>query len=101
MAKRKIVWSHVANIKLFRILEFYAERNQSTTYSKKLYKKFNKELSILLKQPDIGIITEIETVRGLIVDEYILFYEVTDDLIVVHTVWDCRQNPDDLIIKHQ
>jgi hypothetical protein len=100
MAQRKIVWSHRANIKLFKILEFYAERNQSTKYSKKLYKKFTKELTLLLKQPDIGIITEIEEVRGLIVDEYILFYEVKTDLIVVHTVWDCRQNPDDLIIKY-
>ncbi|QQS52244.1 MAG: type II toxin-antitoxin system RelE/ParE family toxin [Bacteroidota bacterium] len=100
MAKRKIVWSHRANIKLFQILEFYAERNQSTAYSKKLYKKFNKELSLLLKQPDIGIITEIEDVRGLIVDDYILFYENKSGLLIVHTVWDCRQNPEDLSIKY-
>ena len=37
MAKRKVVWSHRANIKLFEILEFYTERNKSTTYSSKLY----------------------------------------------------------------
>jgi len=99
MAKRKIVWSHSANIKLFKILDYYAERNGNATYSKKLYKKFKKELSLLIKQPEIGINTDFESVRGLIVDEYILFYEVTDDYIIVHTVWDCRQNPNDLIIK--
>ena len=99
MAKRKIVWSHRANIKLFEILDFYAERNKSATYSKKLYKKFKKELALLSRQPEIGINTDLESVRGLIVDEYILFYEVTSDLIIVHTVWDCRQNPDDLKIK--
>jgi plasmid stabilization system protein ParE len=99
MVKRKVVWTHRANIKLFAILNYYAERNQSSTYSRKLYKKFRKELSLLIKQPDIGIKTDIEDIRGLIVDNYILFYEVTSEMIVVHTVWDCRQNPDDLIIK--
>lgn len=99
MAKRKIVWSHRANIKLFKILDYYAERNGSSTYSKKLYKKFKTELSLLIKQPEIGINTDFEFVRGLIVEEYILFYEVTAEYIIVHTVWDCRQNPNDLKIK--
>ena len=99
MAKRKVIWSHRARIKLLMILEFYTERNKSKTYSKKLYSKFNKELSLLLKQPEIGIKTEIEAVRGLIVDEFILFYEVTTEMIIVHTLWDSRQNPLDLRIK--
>jgi plasmid stabilization system protein ParE len=99
MAKRTIGWSQRANIKLFEILDFYTERNKSKTYSRKLYEKFRKEASLLLKQPEIGIKTDYESVRGLIVDEYILFYEITPDRIIIHTVWDCRQNPDDLIIK--
>ena len=98
MAKRKIIWSHRANIKLFEIFDFYAKRNKSTTYSKKLYRKFKKELSLLLKQPEIGTKTDIESIRGLIVEEYILFYEVTPEMIIVHSVWDCKQNPDDLRI---
>ena len=99
MAKRKIIWSHRARIKLLMIFEFYTERNKSKTYSKKLYAKFNKELSLLLNQPEIGIKTELEAVRGLIVDEFILFYEVTAEMIIVHTLWDSRQNPTDLKIK--
>ena len=99
MAKRKIVWSHRARIKLLMILEFFTERNKSKTYSKKLYTKFNKELSLLLKQPEIGIKTELDSVRGLIVEEFILFYEVTNEMIIVHTLWDSRQNPTDLRIK--
>ncbi len=98
MAKRKIIWSHRANVKLFTILEFYTERNKSKSYAKKLYQKFEKELKILLKQPDLGLRAEIETVRGLIVDEFILFYEFSEDSIIIHTLWDCKQNPDDLVI---
>lgn len=99
MAKRKIVWSHRAKNKLLMILEFYTERNKSKTYSKKLYLKFNKELLLLKTQPDICIKTELEAVRGLIVDEFILFYEMISEMIIVHTLWDSRQNPTDLSIK--
>jgi len=99
MVKRKIVWSQRAKIRLFEILDFYSKRNKSDTYSKKLYNKFKKELSLLIKQPEIGTKTDIEPVRGLIVDEFILFYEVTNEMIIVHLVWDSRQDPDGLIIK--
>jgi len=99
MVKLKIIWSHRANIKLYKILEFYIERNKSKTYSVKLYNKFNKELKLLHKHPEIGIKTELDAVRGLIVGDYILYYEIDNENIMVHTVWDCRQNPEDLIIK--
>lgn len=99
MAKRKIIWSNRAETKLFKILEFYTERNKSKAYSIKLYQKINKELKILLKQPDIGIKTEIESIRGLIVDDYIIFYEYSNIYITVHLIWDCRQDPDELRIK--
>jgi hypothetical protein len=52
-----------------------------------------------LKYPYLGIKTEIEDVRGLITGGYIIFYEITEKEIIVHTLWDCRQNPDDLKIK--
>ena len=98
MAKRKIIWSHKANIKLFEILEFYAMRNKSTIYSAKLFQQFKKEISLVDKNPEIGKKTDFESVRGLIVEDFILFYEVTSTNIIVHTVWDCRLNPIDLKI---
>jgi plasmid stabilization system protein ParE len=68
MVKHKIIWLHRAKIKLFKILEFYAKRNKSKAYSIMLYNRINKEIKTLLKQPDIGVSTEIEDVRGLIID---------------------------------
>ncbi len=99
MVKRKIIWSHKANIKLFGILDYYSARNNSNTYSKKLYRKIIKESSVLLKQPEIGISTDHESIRGLIVDNFIIFYKNTPELIIIHTIWDCRQNPDSMNIK--
>jgi len=99
MVKKRIIWSHRARIKLYEILEYYANRNKSKTYSAKLYKKFNKELKLLLNQPNLGAKTEIESVRGLIVGDYIIYYENTNDSIIVHTLWNSHQNPADLLIK--
>jgi len=99
MAKRKIVWSNRAKNRLYGILEFYIERNKSKSYSIKLYKLLNKEVKLLLKYPDLGLKTTEPSVRGLIIDNYIIYYEVTDDKIIIHTIWDCRQDPDSKIIK--
>jgi len=99
MAQRKIIWSHRAKIKLQEILNFYIDRNTSATYSKKLYKKINKEIKLLANHPNLGFKTDDESIRGLIIDNYILFYEVNSDKIIIHTVWDCHKNPEDLTVR--
>ncbi|NTW32752.1 MAG: type II toxin-antitoxin system RelE/ParE family toxin [Bacteroidetes bacterium] len=98
MAQRKIIWSNSARIKLYKILEFYIERNKNKTYSTKLYENINKDLKLLIKHPDLGIKTEIESVRALIAGDFIIFYENFNNKIIIHTLWDSRQNPDDLTI---
>lgn len=61
--------------------------------------KINKEIRLLAVYPNLGIRTEIDSVRGLIVDQYIIYYEYQRNTIVIHTIWDTRQNPDSLVIK--
>jgi len=99
MAQRKIIWSRRATIKLYSILEFYILRNKSKTYSTKLYTKINKEVKLLQNNPELGIKTTEESIRGLIVESYIVYYQVTGNEIVIHSIWDSRQNPDNKIIK--
>ena len=99
MAKRKIIWSHKARIKLTQILEFYNERNKSKIYSTKLHKEIQKSIKLILKQPSLGIKTNLKSIRALIIGYYIIFYESTKDKLIIHALWDCRPNPDDLIIK--
>ena len=99
MAKRKIIWSHKAKIKLSEILEFYYRRNKSKSYSQKLYSEIKKSVRLLKKQPRLGIKTDDSTIRALIIGEFIVFYEFNKTEIIVHSVWDCRQNPDDLRFK--
>lgn len=99
MAERQVIWSHRARIRLYEILEYFAERNKSRTYSIKLFQRFTRQLKLAAEQPDLGIKTEVEGVRGLIIGDYILFYEATTDRIIVHTVWDSRQDPSKLKVK--
>jgi len=99
MAKRKIVWSKRAIKRLYGILEFYDQRNKSKIYSKKLYQLLHKQVKVLIKFPEIGLKTTEETTRGLIIEDYIIYYQITKDKVIIHTVWDSRQNPDSKIIK--
>ena len=99
MAKRKIVWSNRAKIRLYAILDFYIVRNKSKLYSIKLQKLISKEVNLLLKQPDLGLKTSEDTTRGLIIENYIVYYEISGYKIIIHTIWDSRQNPDNKIIK--
>ncbi|MCK4921469.1 MAG: type II toxin-antitoxin system RelE/ParE family toxin [Bacteroidales bacterium] len=89
MAKRKIIWSNRANDKLIKILEFYNKRNQSRSYSNKLFKLITKNVKHLQSQPYLGLKSSLKPFRGLIIN----------DFIIIHTLWDCRQNPDSLIIR--
>lgn len=99
MAQRKIVWSHRARLRLKSILQFYIDRNGSKTYSEKLFACFNQEIRLLINYPNLGIQTDFANVRGLIVNEFIIYYELMDEQIFIHTIWDSRQDPDSLIIK--
>ena len=99
MARRKIIWSHKAKIKHLEILEFYYRRNQSKTYSQKIYNEIKKSVRLLKNQPKLGLKTDDPTVRALIVGDFIVFYEFTNSEIIVHTLWDSNQNPDNLKIK--
>ena len=98
MAKREVIWTKNSEIQLQEILVFFTKRNKSGLYSRKLYKKFKKELTTISKNPELGIKTKLDQIRGLIVEEYILFYKIHEDRIIILKVWDCRQNPDKLNI---
>jgi hypothetical protein len=89
----------LAKIKLFVTLDFYTQRNISSEFSKKLKREFNQKLKLKINNPEMGIKTDSEPIRGLIVGDFILFHKATPDHIIVHKVWDSRQNPESLKIK--
>lgn len=99
MAKRKIIWSPKAKLDLFEILDFYYQRNGTKTYSKKLNSNFRKTIRLLANYPDIGVQADVQNIRNVIEGDYSIFYEIKSTTIEIVTIWDNRQNPDDLPIK--
>ena len=82
MVSRKIVWSPQSKIRLYEILDFFKLRNKSNTYSQKLYKNFKEQLSIVNIHPEIGVKTNYEKIRGLIVGNYVLFMKLKKDKLM-------------------
>ena len=96
MAKRKIVWSSKAKFDLLKILEYFYIRNGSKTYSVKLNSKIRRAVRLLSNHPFLGLQSDVENVRALVEGDYAIFYQVDKETIRITTIWDCRQNPDNL-----
>jgi plasmid stabilization system protein ParE len=93
--KLKLIWSEVAIETFEEILNFYTVRNQNENYSRKLYQMIMKDIRLLEHVPNIGIKTRIKNVRGLIINDFIIYYEIKHKFIFILTIWDCTQNPED------
>lgn len=98
MAKR-VIWTSQADLIFTKILEFYIERNGSKTYSRKLNNEVHSLIAILARQPFLGIKTNSENIRVFIHRNYKIFYQIDVDKLIIHLVWDCRQNPESININ--
>lgn len=94
----KIIWSPLAQQKRREILTYWKDRNSSTIYSKKLNSLFIEATKQLSKFPYIGKASDIEGVRIKIVRDYLLFYSISETSVEILTIWDSRQNPNDLAL---
>ena len=101
MVKYKIKWSIEARLDLIDILDFYIIRNKSAEYSKKLNSKINNSIKFIIKNPLIGLQTQIVSVRAFITGDYQIIYEIVDDLIIIIMIWDCRRDPEDKILDQR
>ena len=99
MDKLKIIWSNRAIKRLYGILELCYQSNKSKIDTKKLYLLFHKQVKILLKFPEIGLHTSEEFIMEHIFDDYIISYQITEDKIIIHSVWKNKQSTDNKTIN--
>jgi toxin YoeB len=92
----EIVWTLRAKKELFEILEYWNERNGTSSYSLKLNNLILVNLQKLIKQPKIGKVTNIENVRVQRVDKYYLYYEMEVNDLYVLSVRHVKRNPETL-----
>jgi plasmid stabilization system protein ParE len=86
---RKVIWSFRAQIDRKQIFVYWNKRNGSNTYSKKLNRLFIETVDLISKFPDIGKLTNDQSARIKVVE--------INDLIFILTIWDSRQNPNELM----
>lgn len=99
MVKRVIIWTEKANHERKEILEYWINRNKSKSFSIKLNKLIIQELICISIPPGIGRKTNYKNIQVKIIRDYLLFYEIRKDEIVVLTIWDNRRNPENLSLK--
>ncbi len=89
---RRIVWTEPAEKDLNQVLNYWVERNGSTTYSRRLYGQIQAAVERTIRYPYLGRPTDMDMIRVFRVEMYLVFYEVMADAIVVHHVWDGRRD---------
>ena len=92
MAKR-VVWSPRARNDRTRILKYWQERNKSKVYSQKLFRLFQVSVKRIGDNPKMGKPTSLYGIRSYVVRDYLIFYEILKEHILILTIWDSRQNP--------
>ncbi len=93
MKIKGVRWSPFARKDMRSIKEFYDRRNGNSKYSTRLIRLFRQSADLIQKHPFASIETDIENVRGHIVLDYILFFSVEKDGILMLRVWDTRRDP--------
>mgnify|MGYP000321056320 CR=1 FL=1 len=93
---KRIVWTSRAYAIFSQILEYYAIRNQSKVYSRKLHLEIQQMIDLIAKFPWMGMKTSFKGIHVLIKGHYKIYYAITADEIIIHLVWDTRQNPKSL-----
>ena len=93
MAKRAVRWTKTADIQYIGILEYWAKRNKSNAYSKKLIKMVAKRIKQIAETPFIYKSADFKNTRVASLCNFSIFYKVTDQEIIITAFWDNRQNP--------
>ncbi len=97
MVKRTVRWTRTADIQYVGILEYWVKRNKSTTYSKKLIKIVAERTKQIAKTPFIFKKADFNETRVASLENFSIFYKVTDEEILITAFWDNRQDPKKLL----
>ena len=103
MEIKEVLVTEFAKEDLREILEYYQSLSQK--YVEKVISVFQENILSLNKHPKSGrIVPElerqgIENYRELIQGNYRIIYEISGEIVIVHTIIDGRRNFEDIIIS--
>ncbi|TRX39745.1 type II toxin-antitoxin system RelE/ParE family toxin [Flavobacterium restrictum] len=99
---KEVVWSEIAELQIKLISELY-ELQSSKLKAKNLIKEIVTSSMVLKKFPELGTKQEVYPARNyyyryILTGHYKLIYFISNQSIVIATVFDTRQNPEKLNI---
>ena len=97
MAKRNVIWTRTADIQFVGILEYWAKRNKSNTYSIKLVKLVAERTKQIAEKPFTYKATNFKDTRVASIRNFSIYYKVSNDKIIISAFWDNRQDPKKLL----
>jgi len=97
MAQKKIIWTETAAWQRRSILEYWLERNQSPNYSLRLLRLSNEKVNMIADNPLLYKAAEFPNTRVAAMGHFSLFYNISDDAIIITAFWDNRQDPKELL----
>ncbi|MFD2036599.1 type II toxin-antitoxin system RelE/ParE family toxin [Belliella marina] len=74
-------------------MKYWKNRKKSIQYSKKLDSLFWDAIKLIQLHPEVGKSTDEGNVRFKIVRDYLIFYEVKFEKILILSFWDSRRDP--------
>ncbi len=97
MAKRKIVWTQTAARQRRSVLEYWANRNKSNTYSLKLLKLSNQKVKVIAKNPRLFKEADFPDTHVAVMGHFSIIYKFSTTEIIITAFWDNRQDPKKLL----
>ncbi|HNQ68186.1 MAG TPA: type II toxin-antitoxin system RelE/ParE family toxin [Bacteroidales bacterium] len=92
----KVIWSAEAVENLEKIIA-YLEANWTEKEIRKFVKKLEKQITVIKKQPlSFPKSQLIEARKSVLSKHTTIFYKVCEDAIFIVTIFDNRQNPENL-----
>lgn len=93
MAQRTIIWSDHATSELKNVLTFYNSRNGDNKYSLRLLSQVGQIMDALSENEFMGRLSKDKRTRVIVMNVYLIFYEIIGPEIHILSFWDNRQNP--------
>lgn len=97
MAQKKIIWTQTAARQRRSVLEYWLQRNQSNAYPLKLLRLSNEKANRIAANPMLFKTADFPNTRVAAMGHFSLFYQITEEAILITAFWDNRQDPKKLL----
>jgi hypothetical protein len=93
MGKKKVIWTKKAEIQMFAIMDYYANRNKSDSYSLKLKRAIDIKLSKIDFNVTLPKKASVKNIFYFVCNHISVFFTIESDNLYIILIWDERRNP--------